>query len=393
MTDQPARQRLESIDVVRGVIMILMALDHTRDFFGVPGLNPVNIAQTTPALFFTRWITHICAPVFFLLMGTSAFLSLRRRTQPALARLLLTRGLWLVVLEVTVLRCLAYQFNFDYHVTMLVVLWALGWCLIALSALVFLPPTVVAIIGVVMIVTHNLFDPITAASLGAFGPIWSLLHAPGFVNNRPGFVVFVAYPLVPWIGVTAVGYGLGQLYRGDAVTRQRVLLRLGLALMVAFVLVRFANVYGDPAPWQSQPSAIMTLVSFFNVTKYPPSLSFLLMTLGPALVFLSLMERNTPRWLRPALVFGHVPLFYFVLHFTLIHLLAVVVALVNFGDASGLFASPTLAQYPFTAPPGWGFSLPGVYVWWMVVVILMYPACVWFARLKARRDDWWLSYL
>ena len=387
------RQRLESIDVVRGVIMILMALDHTRDFFGVPGLNPVNLAQTTPALFFTRWITHICAPVFFLLMGTSAFLSLQRRTAPELSRLLLTRGVWLIVLELTVVRCLAFQFNVDYHVTMLVVLWALGWALIALAALVFLPPTVVAIIGAVMIVTHNLFDPITTASLGAFAPLWSILHVPGLLIARPGFVVFVAYPLIPWIGVTAVGYGLGQLYRGDAERRRKVLLRLGLALIVAFVLVRFANVYGDPAPWRSQASAIMTLVSFFNVTKYPPSLSFLLMTLGPALIFLSLMERKTPPGLRPAVVFGHVPLFYFVLHLALIHVLAVIVCLVRFGDASGMFASPTLGQYPFTPPPGWGFSLPGVYLWWAIVVVLMYPACVWFAGLKARRDDWWLSYL
>jgi uncharacterized membrane protein len=387
------RQRLESIDVVRGVIMILMALDHTRDFFGVPGLNPVNLAQTTPALFFTRWITHICAPVFFLLMGTSAFLSLRTRTPQALSRLLLTRGLWLIVLEVTVVRCLAFQFNFDYHVTMLVVLWALGWALITLAALVFLPPTVVAIVGVVLIVTHNLFDPITAQSLGAFAPIWSVLHAPGLLVARPGFVVFVAYPLIPWIGVTALGYGLGQLYRGEAARRQTLLLRLGLALMVAFVLVRFANVYGDPAPWQSQATAIMTLVSFLNVTKYPPSLSFLLMTLGPALVLLSLMERGTPRVLRPAVVFGRVPLFYFVLHLALIHALAVMVCLVRFGNVSGMFSSPTLGQYPFTPPPGWGFSLAGVYLWWIIVVLLMYPASVWFARLKARRDDWWLSYL
>ncbi len=387
------RQRLESIDVVRGVIMILMALDHTRDFFGVPGLNPVNLAQTTPALFFTRWITHICAPVFFLLMGTSAFLSLRRRTPKALSWLLLTRGLWLILLELTVVRCLAFQFNVDYHVTMLVVLWALGWALIALSALVFLPPTVVASIGVVMIATHNLLDPITATSLGSLGPLWSVLHAPGILVAQPGFVVFVAYPLIPWVGVTAVGYGLGPLYREDAAWRQRVLLGLGLALMLAFVLVRFANVYGDPAPWRSQPSATMTLVSFFNTTKYPPSLSFLLMTLGPALVFLSLMERGTPRWLWPSLVFGRVPLFYFVLHLALIHLLAVIVCLVRFGNASGMFASPTLAQYPFTPPPGWGFPLSGVYLWWLVVVVLMYPVCVWFAGLKQRRDDWWLSYL
>jgi uncharacterized membrane protein len=237
-------RRIESIDVVRGVIMILMALDHTRDFFGVPGLNPGDLARTTVPLFLARWVTHFCAPVFFLLMGTGAYLSLGRRRASQLSRLLVTRGLWLIVLELTVVRCIGFQFNVDYHVTMLVVLWALGWALIVLAVLVFLPPTTVAIIGVVMIATHNLLDPISARSLGALGPLWSILHAPGIVFMRPDYLVFVAYPLIPWIGVTAVdilhpGAWLGILvadrlrrldgHCGVAVSRVRVVCALEAA--------------------------------------------------------------------------------------------------------------------------------------------------------------------
>lgn len=380
--------RLESIDVVRGAIMILMALDHVRDFFGMPGISPTNLAQTTVPLFFTRWITHICAPVFFLLTGTGAFLSLRNKTTAQLSRFLLTRGLWLILLEVTVIRCLGFQFNFDYQVTLLVVIWALGWAMIALAGLVWLPAWLVTAIGVVMIAGHNLLDGVRSAS-----PWWAMLHSPGFVVNHPGFVVFVSYTLVPWIGVTAVGYGLGQIYRWSPDRRSAFLLRLGLGLTAAFVVLRAVNVYGDPARWSSQASGAMTVVSFLNLNKYPPSLLFLLMTLGPALLFLRAVDAGAPRVLRPALVFGKVPLFYFLLHLPLIHLLAVAVCYAQNGVAHWMFESPNLGQYPFTAPPGWGFSLPIVYLIWILVVVGIYPACRWFAALKQRRADAWLSYL
>jgi len=388
-----ARHRVEAIDVVRGLIMIVMALDHTRDFFGMPGVNPVGLTTTTVPLFFTRWITHICAPVFFLLTGTSAYLSLGRRPPRQLSRLLLTRGLWLIVLEVTVVRGVAYQFNVDYRVTVLLVLWALGWSMIALAALVYLPPVLVTSFGVLMIVSHNLLDPLQAVAFGAFAPFFSILHAPGLVLARPEHLVLVTYPLIPWIGVTAAGYGLGQLYRQDADRRRTFLLRLGLGLIAAFVLLRWTNLYGDPAPWTSQASASFTLLSFLNVTKYPPSLLFLLMTLGPAALLLRLVDRGTPPLLRPARLIGAVPLFYYVLHFTLIHLLAVIVCYARYGSAHWMFESSSLAQFPFTPPPGWGYSLPVVYVVWIVVVVLMYPACVWFASVKQRRPHWWVSYL
>ncbi|MBA3346044.1 MAG: DUF1624 domain-containing protein [Gemmatimonadales bacterium] len=387
-TPSADRTRLESIDVVRGVIMIIMALDHTRDFFGMPGQSPTDLATATPALFLTRWVTYICAPVFFLLMGTGAYLSLRRQSTSELSRFLFTRGLWLIVLEVTLVRCFAYQFNVDYRVTMLLVLWALGWALITLGVLVRLPAFVVTAIGVVMIVGHNLSD---GANLS--GPLWSILHSPGFVLNRPEHVVFVAYPLVPWVGVTAAGYGLGQIYRWDADRRRAFLLRVGLALGLAFLAVRGLNAYGDPAPWMPQQTAAFTVLSFLNTTKYPPSLQFLLMTLGPAMLLLRAVDRGTPRILRPALVIGKVPLFYYALHFALIHLLAVVTCYVQYGSAHWMFESPDLAHYPFSPPPRWGYSLPVVYLVWGFVVIALYPLCRWLAALKQRRSDAWLSYL
>jgi uncharacterized membrane protein len=383
------RSRVDSVDVVRGVIMIIMALDHTRDYFGIPGQDPTNLGTTTAALFFTRWITHFCAPVFFLLTGTGAYLSLRRKTPGELSRYLLTRGLWLIVLEAVVMRCFAYQFNFDYRVTFLIVLWALAWAMIALSALVRLPATIVAAIGAVMILGHNLFDGVTSTNL-----LWTLLHGRGFLLNTPDHVVFVVYPLIPWIGVTMVGYGLGQLYDWDAERRRTFLLRLGLALSVAFVALRAVNVYGDPSRWSAQSTTLFTVLSFLNTSKYPPSLLFLLMTLGPAMLFLRAVDGGAPRALRPAHTIGKVPLFYFMLHFALIHLVAVLVCSARYGTAHWMFESPDIANYPFTTPPGWGYSLPVVYLVWAIVVVTTYPLCRWFAALKQRRSDaWWLSYL
>ena len=385
---QPSRPRLDAVDLLRGVIMVIMAIDHTRDYFGIPGDNPTNLATTTVALFFTRWITHFCAPVFFLLTGTGAYLSLRKRTVGELSNFLITRGLWLIVLEVTVLRCLAYQFNFDYHVTMLIVIWALGWSMIVLGVLVRLPMQMVIAFGVLLIAGHNAFDALRSTNVFVV-----ILHGPGFLLNHPGRIVFVSYPLIPWIGVTAVGYGLGQVYEWDVVPRARFLVRTGLALIAAFVVLRWINVYGDPSRWVAQKSVTFTLLSFLNTTKYPPSLLFLLMTLGPTLLFLRMAEGGTPALLRPALTIGRVPLFYFILHFAFIHLLALVVCWVTFGSPHWMVESPDLGKYPFTAPPGWGFSLAGVYLAWAVVVIVMYPLCRWFAAVKQRRREAWLSYL
>jgi uncharacterized membrane protein len=387
-----ARPRVESVDVVRGVIMILMALDHVRDYFGSLAVNPTDVSTTTVPLFFTRWITHICAPVFFLLTGTGAYLALRRRSRSELSRFLLTRGIWLIVLELVVVR-FAWQFNVDYRLTMLTVLWALGWAMVFLSMLVFLPPRAVGAIGAVMIAAHNPFDPVQPSSLGDLAPLWSVLHVPGPIASISDHVVFVAYPLIPWIGVAAVGYALGTIYDWDASRRTRFLLRAGLALVAAFVLLRVVNAYGDPVPWASQRSPVFTVLSFVNTTKYPPSLLFLLMTLGPALLLLRAVDSRPPGLLRPALVIGRVPLFYYIAHILVIHILAVAACYVRYGEAHWMFESPTVGQFPITQPPGWPAPLWVVYAIWVAVVLMLYPLCRWFGAVKQRRAEGWLSYL
>lgn len=381
------RARIESIDVVRGLIMILMALDHTRDFFGNSGLSPTDPATTTIPLFFTRWITHFCAPVFFLLTGTGAWLSGRRKSTRELSRFLFTRGVWLIFLELVVSRGLGWQFNFDYRVTVLIVLWALGWAMIALSGLVYLPPFAVTAFGVVMIATHNLFDSIQSSN-----PLWMILHAPGVILATPWHTVFVGYALIPWIGVTAAGYGLGQIYSWPADRRRPLLFRLGLIATALFIVLRSINVYGDPSRWSTQKSAAFTVLSFLNTTKYPPSLLYLLMTLGPAFLFLWAFDGGTPTLLRPALIFGKVPMFYYLLHIPLIHLLAIAVCYARYGQVHWMFESPSIQLFPFTPPPGWGYSLPIVYLVWFVVVATLYPLCRWFTGVRQRRREWWLSY-
>ena len=380
-------QRIESVDIVRGLVMILMALDHVRDFLSGAG-NPTDLATTTVPLFFTRWITHFCAPVFFLLTGTGAYLALRRRSKRQLSYFLFTRGLWLIFLELVLMRCLAFQFNFDYRLTMIFVLSALGGAMIVLSALVYLPDWAVTAFGVLMIATHNLFD-----SIASTNPFWIMLHQPGFILDTPRYAVFVAYPLIPWIGVTAVGFGLGRVYGWPAERRKTFLLRLGVALTAAFVVLRAINSYGDPVRWSQQKSAVFTVLSFLNTTKYPPSLLFLLMTLGPAMLALYAFEAGTPPLLKPALIIGRVPLFYYILHIPLIHLIAVAVCYARYGHVYWMFQSPSPAQYPITPPPGWGLSLPALYLIWGIVVLLLYPLCRWYARLKQRRSYFWLSYV
>jgi uncharacterized membrane protein len=387
----PAR-RIESVDLLRGVVMILMALDHVRDYFGVVGINPTDPATTTVPLFFTRWVTHFCAPTFFLLTGTGAYLSLRRRGPAKLARFLVTRGIWMIVLDTVILRCFAWQFNVDFRVTFLIVLWALGWAMIMLAALVRFPPGVAAIVGGVLIAGHNLLDGVNPTMFGSAAPLWLILHRPGLLLGPP-HVVIVAYPLIPWVGVTAVGYALGRVFDWTPERRRTFLFRTGVGAVIAFLAIRGLNVYGDPQRWADQRSTVFTVLSFLNTTKYPPSLLFLLMTLGPGLLVLRAVDSGIPRWLRPAIAFGKVPLFYFALHIIAIHLLVLVVCWYRYGAVHWVFESPTPDKYPFTQPPGWPVSLPVVYVIWLGVVASLWPMCHWFASVKARRRDWWLSYL
>jgi uncharacterized membrane protein len=265
--------------------------------------------------------------------------------------------------------------------------------MIVLGALVWLPTGLVATFGIVLIAMHNLFDAVQPASLGAFAPVWTILHSPGVLASSDAHTVFVAYPIVPWIGVTAAGYALGSVFTWSPERRRAFLVRLGLALVGAFVVLRAVNRYGDPGPWTPQRSSLFTLLSFLNVNKYPPSLLFLLMTLGTALLLLRLVDGRTPRLLRPAAVIGKVPLFYYLLHIPLMHLVAVVACWIRFGTARPMFESPSVGRFPVTQPPGWPVSLPVVYLVWVGVVLALYPLCRWYAALKQRRRDPWLSYL
>jgi uncharacterized membrane protein len=301
---------------------------------------------------------------------------------------LLTRGIWMLFVEVVIVRCFGLQFNFDYRVTLLEVIWALGWSMIVLSPLVLLPSWVAGAFGVVLIAGHNLLDGVRSAN-----PVWVVLHGPGFVLRTAEHTVFAAYPLIPWIGVTAVGFALGQIYAWQPERRRAVLLRVGLALPAAFIVLRTLNVYGDPSRWKAQSTVSHTILSFLNATKYPPSLLFLLMTLGFTLLGLCAFDDGLPRVLKPALVVGRVPMFYFVLHLPLIHLLAVFTAYVRYGSGHWFFESPSLDRYPFTRPPGWGYSLPVVYALWALVVIVLYKPCKWFSELRARSRSPWLSYM
>jgi uncharacterized membrane protein len=396
VSPRAARRRIEAVDVLRGIVMILMALDHTRDYLGDAAASPTNLATASTALFLTRWITHFCAPVFFLLTGTGAALALRYRSREELTRFLWTRGLWLVVLEETLMRTL-WQFNADYRLTILNVLWALGWSMVVLAAVSRLPLVAVTAFGAALVLFHNLADRASPAAFGALAPLWMLLHQPGPVVNTPRVFVFVAYPLIPWIGVTALGFALGHVLEWPRPRRRELLLRLGSALVAAFLLLRALNLYGDPGPWSSQPNAVRTLLAFLNTNKYPPSLLFLLMTLGPALLALRLLDvderRSLPAIWRPVLVFGRVPLFYFMLHVLLIHLLALVRSAVAFGGVHWVFESPSIDRFPITQPPGWPLSLPWVYASWVLVVVLAYPICRWYAGVRTRHRGGWLSYL
>jgi len=389
------KNRVASVDALRGLVMIIMALDHVRDFFhaGAFQFQPEDLTRTTVAIFFTRWITHICAPVFMFTAGIGAYFWLARgRTKSGLSRFLWKRGLWLVVLELTVLR-FAMNFGLLSGVVLLTILWALGWSMVALGFLVRLPIRTLAVFSVLVIVLHNLTDPVQAAQLGRAAWLWNILHQQG-VFQIAGVPALSAYPLVPWIAVMSAGYCFGPVLSLDPMRRLQWMIRLGLGMTAAFVMIRAINVYGDPQSWSHASRPSMTVLSFLRCTKYPPSLDFLLMTLGPALLLLTLFDRVRLAKTNPIMVFGRVPLFYFLAHFFAAHLLAIPLALMRYGRAGFLF-NPQLPTGNVTdpLPAGYGYGLGVVYLIWVAVVVLMYPLCRWFARLKERRRDWWLSYL
>jgi uncharacterized membrane protein len=374
--------RLASVDVLRGLVIVLMALDHVRDYFTNVRFDPLDPAQTTQILYATRWITNFCAPVFILLAGVSAYLVGKRLTRGQLGRFLLTRGLWLIALEWTVIT-LAWTFNLRWELGLIMqVIWAIGISMVVLAALIHLPLKGVGTIGLAICVLHNLLDGVPRPESALWGTVWSILHV-----SSPTAIGYVQYPLIPWIGVMAVGYALGSVFDMDAGRRRRVLISLGASAVVLFVALRLINTYGDPHPWVAQPTASQTVMAFLDVEKYPPSLTYLLVTLGPALILLAYLE-SARGWLAGVLqTFGRVPLFFYVLHVALAHLAAGLVAMyMGYGNA-------VLNNFFFNFPKTWGVSLPGVYLAWLFVVVTLYPACRWFADVKRRRGEWWLSYL
>ena len=390
------------------VAMILMAIDHVRVFAGVPA------GGTSAGVFFTRWITHFCAPVFVFLAGTGAYLQLARgKSKKELSKFLITRGLWLILLELTVVKW-GVWFNFDIRLlAMLQVIWVLGVSMIVLAALIHLPIRVTAGFGLLMIALHNLLDRFEVASWNGpgtpvpsiWGKLWILLHQPPFkifpIFGDPSPVVVVIYPLIPWIGVMAVGYAFGVFYTKDARERRGWLLIIGGVATALFFAMRAVNFYGDPSKWASQKNTLFTVMSFLNTSKYPPSLLFLLMTIGPSIIALALFERlpdasalrkSLLSRFRSALVtFGRAPLFFYLLQWYAAHSIAIVAGLIAGQPVSWQWLSPV---DKFTGiPAGVGFRLWVVYLCWIIGVLLLYPLCRWFAGVKARRRDWWLSYL
>jgi len=388
-----ARGRVNSVDALRGFVMIIMALDHVREFHhrGAMSFPPEDLARTTAWLFMTRWVTHICAPVFMFTAGVGAFYWLSRgRTVGELTRFLWKRGIWLLFLDLVVLRLVMF-FSLTSGPVILNVLWALGWCMIALGLLARLPAGILASLSIAMIIFHNLADSIRAADFGKAGWIWNVIHEQGAFRAGPLLVVS-AYPLVPWIGVMAAGFCFGRIMMLEPARQRMWTFRIGLGLTLGFLVVRGINAYGDPRPWSSSISG-MTVLSFLRCNKYPPSLDFLLMTLGPALMLLSWFGRFTFSANNPLIVFGRTPLFFFIVHFLLAHLLAIPIALFRYGRADFLWLPmPSMGGSPETYPPGYGLELGAVYVVWAVVVVLMYPLCLWFRGVKERNPGSWLAY-
>ncbi len=372
MTGSPKPSRLTSIDTVRGLIMVVMALDHARDFLGLKAFVATDLSHTTAAYFMTRWVTHFCAPGFMFLAGVSAFLSSRQKSKPELTRFLLSRGLWLVFAELTFI---SWAWQFSFSAPRFLVIWALGWSMVFLAAMIWLPRWLVATLSVAIIASHNLLDGFHVTPQGAMEWAFAVMH-----QRAPP----VGYPLIPWVAVMALGFVMGPVFTLETFQRRRVLIIAGLSCIAGFVLVRATNWYGDSSPWVPQSDALFTVFSFVNTSKYPPSLLYLLMTLGPIFLLLAAAELVTAPVL---LVFGRVPFFFYALHLVLLHLMALVVA-----ANQGFEVSQVLTWF-VSFPQAYGLGLGPVYLGWVGVVVALYWPCRWFAGVKARRRDWWLSYL
>lgn len=387
--------RISSIDMLRGLVIALMAIDHARDFLMISSTqDPMSDPNVGPALFFTRWITHFCAPVFVLLAGTSAGLMSTRKSPQTLGSFLLKRGLWLIVVEIVFIS-FAWSFSISIpdfggrYLVAMQVIWAIGASMVVLAGAQFLGRKACLAIGLILLIGHNALDPFwpTAGMLDVGLPLWASLHTQSAYVMGPFFVIG-AYPLLPWIGVMLTGYGLAAVFERSPDERFRLLIRIGTVLTILFVVVRAIDLYGDPNGWIVQEGgAVATLIDFVNTTKYPPSLSFLLMTLGPALIFTAFAERMSGFLKDTLVMFGRVPFAFYVAHLYLLHLFAIVLGLFQ-----GFAPSDFMTVF-FLFPASFGLGLGGVYVGWLLAMVVLYPLCKWVAGVKARRKTWWLSYV
>lgn len=387
------KPRIASIDHLRGIVMLLMALDHVRDYFHYDAFfyEPTNLDQTTPVIFFTRFITHYCAPVFVFLAGTSAFFVGRRMEKKALSTWLVKRGFWLIFLEITVVK-LAWYFKLNFSTIDLMVIWVLGACMIVLAGAIHLPKKFIIIISIIGIAGHNLLDGLSFNN-EVINNICILFHEMGPIMIGET-VIFVAYPLIPWVFVMPLGYYFGELYASSFPSEKRksILLKMGLGLIAGFLVIRGINVYGDLNPWVAMDTFSYTVLSFFNVHKYPPSLDYLMITLGPAFIFLAVSEKwQNGLWEKIAIV-GKVPMFFYLIHIFVIHGLACIAAeLTGFGF-SALVIDGWITEVPELR--GYGFDLSMVYFVWLAIILMLYPLCKKYYHYKfANKDKWWLSYL
>lgn len=389
------KNRITSIDFLRGTIMIIMALDHVRDYLysGSFFYDPLDLTKTSGILFFTRWITHFCAPIFMLLAGTSAYLIGQKKTKKELSIFLVKRGLWLIFLEMFVVN-FGWNFNIAFPMFFFITIWALGLSMIILAALIHLPKKLILGISVIIILGHNLLDGVhvPGSSLPAFG--WSLLHEQQFFTWHKE-ILLVGYPIVPLMAVMSLGYCLGAWYTAgyEVSKRQRNLWIAGATCIALFTVLRYTNLYGDPVKWSVQKNALFTILSFIKVNKYPPSLLYLLLTLGAAFLFLSFTEKSKGAVIKVVSVYGRVPMFYYLIHIYIIHLIAIIASALTPGQDWKIWFLKQPIWFT-TNLKGYGFSLPVAYLVWIGIVIALYPLCKRYDDYKqANKGKWWLSYL
>jgi uncharacterized membrane protein len=386
------QKRITSVDLLRGIIMIIMALDHTRDFFHADAQtgNPLDLSTTTPILFFTRWVTHFCAPVFVFLSGTSAFLQSARKSKKELSIFLITRGLWLILAEVTIVNLLL-TFDINFSFIALEVIWAIGISMVILGLMTWLPFEIILAVGSLIVLGHNTLDFYEKDQTTPFSANIYLIHRQGF-HPLWGRQLLILYPFLPWTGLMMLGYCLGKVLRNnDAAWRKRSLIIAGTSAIALFIILRFINVYGDPAPWSPQPNGFYTFLSFINSSKYPPSLFFMCMTIGPALLLMAWWDEIQNGFTKIVSVYGRVPFFYFLTHLFVIHLFSAVTYFIR-GHSFSEGVNPT-AFIKFIQP-GEGVQLRYVYLVWLAIVIALYPLCKWYDGYKTNhKEKKWLSYL